>query len=217
LVVAELTGPPPARGSPRASEKRVTADGRSQRSSLATLSAMTFTTKLGSPSAAARTYASVKTRPRSVLDPTRDSIRTAYFWLYLGDGDHGYIVYDYRDSRCRGGPAEMLMDFPGYLQTDAYASDESAVEESGGRIIPVGGWTHPRRAFFDARLNEPRGAHRLQGLVGRAVRHRSLQGPEARSAGSPARPRCEGMVSPVAPGLAVKTMDHAGQKRLAAS
>jgi hypothetical protein len=142
LVVAELTGPPPARGSPRASEKRVTADGRSQRSSLATLSAMTFTTKLGSPSAAARTYASVKTRPRSVLDPTRDSIRTAYFWLYLGDGDHGYIVYDYRDSRCRGGPAEMLMDFPGYLQTDAYASDESAVEESGGRAAPIAcrGW-----------------------------------------------------------------------------
>jgi transposase len=34
--------------------------------------------------------------PVSVLDHTRDSTRTGYFWVYVGDGSHPYTVYDYR-------------------------------------------------------------------------------------------------------------------------
>jgi transposase len=100
-----------------------------------------------------------------VLDPTRDSTRTGYFWAYIGDADHPNTVYDYRDSRSREGPAEILKDFRGYLQTDAYASYESVVLESGGRIIPVGCWAHARRNFFDARLSQPREVHYVLGLV----------------------------------------------------
>ena len=100
-----------------------------------------------------------------VLDPTRDSTRTGYFWVYISPGDHGYSVYDYRDSRSREGPAEFLKDFRGYLQTDAYASYESVVLESAGRIIPVGCWAHARREFFDARLNQPREVHYVLGLI----------------------------------------------------
>ena len=100
-----------------------------------------------------------------VLDPTRDSTRTGYFWVYISPGDHGYSVYDYRDSRSREGPAEFLKDFRGYLQTDAYASYESVVLESAGRIIPVGCWAHVRREFFDARLNQPREVHYVLGLI----------------------------------------------------
>jgi len=100
-----------------------------------------------------------------VLDPTRDSTRTGYFWAYISPGDHGYTVYDYRDSRSQDGPAEFLKDFRGYLQTDAYASYEAVVLKSGGRIIPVGCWAHARREFFDARLNQPREAHQVLGLI----------------------------------------------------
>jgi transposase len=103
--------------------------------------------------------------PVRVLDPTLDSTRTGYFWVYIGDNGHPYTVYDYRDSRSRDGPAEILKDFRGYLQTDAYASYESVVLESAGRIIPVGCWAHARREFFDARLNQPREAHYVLGLV----------------------------------------------------
>jgi transposase len=103
--------------------------------------------------------------PVPVLDPTRDSTRTGYFWTYISPGDHGYTVYDYRDSRSREGPAEILKDFRGYLQTDAYASYESVVLESAGRIIPVGCWAHARREFFDARLNQPREVHYVLGLI----------------------------------------------------
>src|SRR5271166_6319601 len=103
--------------------------------------------------------------PVRVLDPTLDSTRTGYFWVYIGDRDHPYAVYDYRDSRSRDGPAEILKKYRGYLQTDAYSSYESVVEESAGRIIPVGCWAHARRNFFDARLNQPRETHYVLGLV----------------------------------------------------
>jgi len=103
--------------------------------------------------------------PVSVLDFTRDTTRKGYFWVYLGDDGHPYIIFDYRDSRSRDGPAEILKDFRGYLQTDAYTSYESVVAESAGRIIPVGCWAHARREFFDARLNQPREAHYVLGLI----------------------------------------------------
>jgi transposase len=100
-----------------------------------------------------------------VLDRTRTSTRTGYFWVYISPGDHGYTVFDYRDSRCRDGPAEFLEDFRGYLQTDAYSSYESVVLDSAGRIIPVSCWAHARREFFDARLNQPLEAHYVLGLI----------------------------------------------------
>jgi transposase len=103
--------------------------------------------------------------PVRVLDRTRDSTRTGYFWTYISPGNHGYTLFDYRDSRSRDGPAEFLEEFRGYLQTDAYASYESVVLESAGRIIPVGCWAHARRDFFDARMNQPREAHYVLGLI----------------------------------------------------
>jgi len=103
--------------------------------------------------------------PVQVQDRTRDSTRTGYFWVYIGDGAHPYAVFDYRDSRARDGPAEILKNFRGYLQTDAYASYESVVAKSAGRIIPVGCWAHARREFFDARLSQSREVHLVLGLV----------------------------------------------------
>jgi hypothetical protein len=104
--------------------------------------------------------------PVRVLDPTRDTTRKGYFWVYIGDDGHPYTVFNYRDSRSRDGPAEILKNYRGYLQTDAYGSYESVVSESAGRIIPVGCWAHARREFFDARLNQPREAHYVLGLIG---------------------------------------------------
>ena len=80
--------------------------------------------------------------PVPVLDPTRDSTRKSYLWTYLGDSDHPFTVFDYRDSRNRDGPAEFLKNYRGYLQTDAYTCYDSVVLESKGRIVPVGCWAH---------------------------------------------------------------------------
>ncbi len=46
-----------------------------------------------------------------------------------------------------------------------YASYESVVLESSGRIIPVCCWAQARREFFDARLNQPCEVHYVLGLV----------------------------------------------------
>ena len=101
----------------------------------------------------------------SVLDSTRNSTRTGYFWAYVGDSDHPYTVYIYRDSRGHEGPAEVLKNYRGYLQTDAYSAYETVVAKSAGRIIPVGCWAHTRRNFFDARLSQPREVHHVLGLI----------------------------------------------------
>ena len=78
---------------------------------------------------------------------------------------HPYTTFHYTDSRSRDGPAEFLKGFGGYLQTDAYASYESVVKESAGKIIAVGCWAHVRREFFDARHNQPREVHYVLGLI----------------------------------------------------
>jgi transposase len=104
--------------------------------------------------------------PVPVLDPTRDSTRKSYLWTYLGDSDHPFTVFDYRDSRSRDGPAEILKNYRGYLQTDAYTCYDSVVLKSKGRIVPVGCWAHARRGFFDARTSQPREAHYVLSLVG---------------------------------------------------
>jgi transposase len=51
---------------------------------------------------------------------------TGRLWIYLGDVNHPYTVFDFTSSRRRDGPVEFLRDFvgtpqaPRYLQADAY-------------------------------------------------------------------------------------------------
>ena len=103
--------------------------------------------------------------PVPVLDRSRDSTRKGYIWTTIGDRAHPYTTFHYTDSRSRDGPAEFLKGYAGYLQTDAYASYESVVNESAGKIIAVGCWAHVRREFFDARHNQPREVHYVLGLI----------------------------------------------------
>jgi len=103
--------------------------------------------------------------PVPVLDRSRDSTKKGYIWTTIGDRDHPYTTCHYTDSRSRDGPAEFLAGFQGFLQTDAYSSYESIVLKSAGKILAVGCWAHARRDFFDARLNYPREAHYVLGLI----------------------------------------------------
>jgi transposase len=103
--------------------------------------------------------------PVPVLDRTRDSTKKGYIWSTIGDRAHPYTTFHYTDSRSRDGPAEFLKGYAGYLQTDAYASYESVVNASAGKIIAVGCWAHVRREFFDARHNQPREVHYVLGLI----------------------------------------------------
>jgi transposase len=103
--------------------------------------------------------------PVPVLDRWRDSTRQGYIWTTIGDRAHPYTTFHYTDSRSRDGPAAFLKGYTGYLQTDAYSSYESVVNESAGKILAVGCWAHVRREFFDARHNQPREVHSVLGLI----------------------------------------------------
>ena len=64
-----------------------------------------------------------------------------YLFGYGGDAEHPYLWYDFRPSRNRDGPAEVLATYRGILQTDGYAVYESLVKEAPQRL---------RRRLLDA-------------------------------------------------------------------
>ncbi len=57
-----------------------------------------------------------------VQNPITGAMTTGRLWIYLGDYDHPFLVYDYTPDRSGDGPERMLADFrTGYLQSDAYS------------------------------------------------------------------------------------------------
>lgn len=90
------------------------------------------------------------------LDETRlpvqdqnDKTKGGRLWLYIGDRNHPYLLYDYRPDKSRAGPDEILRHYSGFLQADA-ANVFDGLYRPGG-IIEVGCWAHSRRKFFEAK------------------------------------------------------------------
>lgn len=85
-----------------------------------------------------------------MLKPGHGKTITGYMSGYAGDADHPFVFYDFRPSRSRDGPAEVLADYRGYLQTDGYVVYTSLVRQSAGRLVDVACWAHGRRGFEEA-------------------------------------------------------------------
>lgn len=77
---------------------------------------------------------------------------TGYLFGYAGDHEHRFLFYDYRATRSRAGPAEILADYRGVLLTDGFSGYESLVQESAGRLSAAACWMHARREFDEARV-----------------------------------------------------------------
>ncbi len=92
-------------------------------------------------------------------DPVQDTGKThrAYLWVYLGDENHPFTIYDFTWTRSRDGPETFLHGYEGYLQADAFSGYDGLYAQ--GKIIEVGCWAHVRRKFFDAKLTAPVAAH----------------------------------------------------------
>ena len=86
--------------------------------------------------------------PVPVLDRESGGTYKGRLWVYLGDGDHPHVVFDFTASRERSGPAGFLGDFHGYLQADAYGGYDGLY--AGGAVREVACWAHARRYFYDA-------------------------------------------------------------------
>ena len=91
--------------------------------------------------------------PIKVLDKTKKgTTHRGYFWVYQNSVDR-LVFFDYREGRGREGPQEMLKDFKGHLQTDAYSVYDFFKKQQG--IIVMHCMAHARRMFFDALENDP--------------------------------------------------------------
>jgi transposase len=99
--------------------------------------------------------------PVTVLGGAEPGSSQGRFWVYIGDAEHPYSVYDFTMSRSRDGPAAFLKDYRGFLQADAYGGYDGIFLGSGGAIVEVACWAHARRKFYDARSGAPREANQV--------------------------------------------------------
>lgn len=88
--------------------------------------------------------------PVRMLKPGHGKTITGYLSGYAGDAEHRYVFYDFRPSRSRDGPHEVLAGYRGFLQTDGYVVYASLVRAAADRLIDVACWAHGRRGFEKA-------------------------------------------------------------------
>ncbi len=82
-------------------------------------------------------------------------MRTARFWLYRGQEDHPYNVFDFTESRGRNGPAKFLSDFHGHAVVDAYGVNDGVYLGAQNQIFAACCNSHARRKFVEAKPNDP--------------------------------------------------------------
>lgn len=93
--------------------------------------------------------------PVDALEPRTGGKHTGRFWVYVGDWQHPYCLFDYTASRSRDGPVRFLGDWSGYLQADAFSGyDGIYLGQAGGQVVEVACWAHARRKFYDARNSD---------------------------------------------------------------
>lgn len=83
--------------------------------------------------------------------------RTAYAWVYLGDADNPYTLFDLTAGRSQTFPQTFLAGYRGFVHADAY-DGYNAVH---GNIRHLGCWMHARRYFVDAGPSDPRALEAL--------------------------------------------------------
>jgi transposase len=72
----------------------------------------------------------------------------AHLWVYIGDADYPYVVFDFTADHTAAGPEDFLEDYRGYLQADALAQYEGLY--GADKIKHVCCWAHARRKFVAA-------------------------------------------------------------------
>jgi len=93
-------------------------------------------------------YIQADETPIKVLDKNKKgTTHQGYHWVYNAPLQNA-VFFDYRYGRGREGPAELLKNFTGYLQTDGYSVYNWFARQEG--ITHVGCMAHARRYFEKA-------------------------------------------------------------------
>jgi transposase len=94
------------------------------------------------------TYLQADETPVPVLDKQKKGgAHRGYHWVYYAP-EKKLVLFDYQPGRGREGPAKLLKDYKGYLQTDGYAVYGQFEQRED--IILVGCMAHARRKFEQA-------------------------------------------------------------------
>jgi transposase len=93
-------------------------------------------------------YLQVDETPIPVLDESsKGKTHRGYHWVYYSPLEKT-VFFDYNDGRSREGPARLLKDFKGYLQTDGYKVYDIFNDKK--KIIQLNCMAHARRGFEKA-------------------------------------------------------------------
>jgi len=107
----------------------------------------------------------------------------ARMWVYVGDADHPYNIFDFTLNRGRDGPKYFLKDYNQVLLADAYGGYNGVV--AGNGIIRAGCWAHLRRKIIEAEKTAPEIARQAVEMV------RALYAVEKQAAALPAANKLE--------------------------
>jgi transposase len=97
--------------------------------------------------------------------PMLSKVKTtnARMWVYVGDDDHPYNVFDFTLNRGRDGPKYFLKDYRQVLLADAYGGYNGVV--AGNEITRAGCWAHLRRKIIEAEKTAPEIAREAIAMV----------------------------------------------------
>ena len=90
--------------------------------------------------------------PVVIQEDSHQRSRKARVWVYRGLG--GQVYFDMTETRGRDGPIEILKDYRGYMQADAYGVYDAIYKD--GSVQEVACWAHARRYFIEAEDGEPK-------------------------------------------------------------
>lgn len=90
--------------------------------------------------------------PVPFLVPGQTKTSRGHLWVYLGDRERPYAVFDFTPTYSRDGPENFLKSYRGYLQADCLSQYEGLYQ--GGQVSHVACWAHARRKFVDAQRED---------------------------------------------------------------
>jgi transposase len=83
-------------------------------------------------------YLRVDETTARVLRPGMGKVGTAYLWIYVGDDEHPYNLFDFHLSRSRAGPQKILRNYRGGILSDAHSAYRALIQESAGLLLDPG-------------------------------------------------------------------------------
>jgi transposase len=105
--------------------------------------------------------------PVKNLDHEPGTTDKARLWIYYGDRNHPYNVFDFTVNRRRDGPQKFLANYHGYLHADAFSGYDALYLPSpragSEPIKEVACNAHARRKFHEAKLSDELRAHEALG------------------------------------------------------